>query len=862
MKRISILVASLLAGCGGRSLFDTAAPPSPVSGHVIQIDIDDHGLAGLWMAKAPNLKGLIARGVLAYSRVDVPTHSNQNNMTLLTGQYPEGHDVPSNAWLSRALNFASPVNVPGLSVGDYALYDKNPLRTRGDSVYRAVRAAGGRTAYVGELPPFEVGADDVHLSIVGVRVDTALGDLTLDADTTRSILGNSLGYPQAVTNAYHYDGLPGPTETPLHFTLRDAAAVVRATDAAHPMPAYMFVWDFIALDDDPTSTFGADGPALAAIIDDYDDGLGQLLAALTEKNLLASTNIVFTLDHGKVDTHSQVALGTHGATTKADADGQLGDVVRAHGADFGLTTSSYALLNEDGDALLYARTDGAGTAAGAAAQTKVAHALVDLVQSGALVGVDATRTMTADGYHGTRAFHDFRVSSPNQADVVVFPKDDWTLNQVDAKNTAPGPFKEHTAFPYARHGGFTIDELYVPLIMAGPAFKQGVLLPHPVEHADVAPTALATLRGPTGATVALATAARGPIRAALAGDAGETIALPSPPESARDLVLTRSGFGATPRALADPPTTVVLVDVAGLYDEEAFDDPATAGAATVLRTLTAFGTRFEDCWTRSRDWPVTEYQALAGGYPISPWVAAAEDDPTQTFAPGAGLLAMPPPAKRVANMDAYAAWRQAATLSGQTVLDAARALGFTTALVGKSDFQSLHVAPGSFDTTVAADGTGVGAALTSLMAHPRLFALVSVGSPRTADRHSAAALDELHQIAVVVADLASRSRDALFVVTSRGATTIDDPGADFYGPGTSRHVPLLLIGPGVRAGVVSDQPASPADLPATILFGIGAPVTTDFATGTWATGAMDGVVPQPTPNHATEGHALLRAYFP
>ena len=116
--RTRLLVAVALAGaagCGGGS-----GPQGP-KGHVIEIDIDDHGLAGLWMANAPNLKGLIARGTLAFSRVDVPTHSNQNNMTLLTGQYPDGHNVPANGWLSRTAGFASPVSLPGLAVGDYAL---------------------------------------------------------------------------------------------------------------------------------------------------------------------------------------------------------------------------------------------------------------------------------------------------------------------------------------------------------------------------------------------------------------------------------------------------------------------------------------------------------------------------------------------------------------------------------------------------------------------------------------------------------------------------------------------------------------------------------------------------------------------
>src|ERR1700729_3817603 len=87
----ALSLAAISLGCGGGS-----APAGP-SGHVIEIDIDDHGLAGLWMANAPNLKGLIARGPLAFSRVVVPTHSNQNNMSLRPGQYPDGDNVPSTA---------------------------------------------------------------------------------------------------------------------------------------------------------------------------------------------------------------------------------------------------------------------------------------------------------------------------------------------------------------------------------------------------------------------------------------------------------------------------------------------------------------------------------------------------------------------------------------------------------------------------------------------------------------------------------------------------------------------------------------------------------------------------------------------
>jgi hypothetical protein len=856
MRREMLVAAWLLAaGCGGSS--DVPARP-PVTGHVIEIDIDDHGLAALWMANAPNLKGLIARGTLAYSRVVVPTHSNQNNMALLTGQYPEGDNVPSNSWLSRALDFKAPVNLPGIEVGDYAAYDTNPLLVRGDSVYGATRRAGARSAYFGQLPPFEAGADEVHLTIVGASFGTTM----ITSGLAAGLLTDILHYPKKVVDGYHLDGPAAAGETYLRFTMRDAATFIRSTSAAQPMPAFTFIWDFIAIDGDPTATFGADGADVVKIIEDYDLALGDLLAALQDKSLLDDTNILFTLDHGKVDTRQQVVLGTRGqgvdGTTGAtiDADGQLGELVASQGLAFGITPADYAILNEDGDALIYARLPGAGTPAGAARQDEVTHALLLLIQSGEITGLDVTRTMTADGAMGTRTFHDFRGSGPNQADIVVFPIDDWTLNQVDATNARPGPFLEHNQFPFGRHGGFSADELYVPLIMAGPAFKSGALLPHPIEHPDVPATALATLGAPR-----LTTAARGPIRAALAGDATEVWPQPADLSGARASVLDAAGYGTRQALAGAPATAAVLIDVGGLYEDELFDDDALADAARPLRDLAATGTRFSDVWTRSRDWPVTEYQMLSGGYPTAPFIAAAEDDPTQSIAPAAGLLQMPIAPGFVANRAAYDAWRQAAPFAGESLFDAAHALGLTTALIGQPDFHALHVAGGGIDVTMPADLAGTAGALRDLMAqHPRLLAVVALGGARPGDRHADAARTQLAALAAAVVDIAGAAGGALVAITSRGATTIDDASADRYGAGSSRHVPLLLLGPNVRAGAISGQPGAPADLPATILFGLGATSASDVATGTWAQGTAIGGVPQPTPRTATEGHALMRAF--
>src|SRR5262249_37069209 len=156
-----------------------------------------------------------------------------NNMSLLSGQYPDGTNVPANSWLSRKLGFAPPVALPGLSAGDYLFYDVNPLRARGDSLYKVAARTGARPAYFGQRPPFAGTADDVTLTIVG----TSLGALTATPALARQLLTDGLRYPAAVVDKYHFDGPPEGGEDVVHFTIRDAADAIRAAPSPDDVPA-------------------------------------------------------------------------------------------------------------------------------------------------------------------------------------------------------------------------------------------------------------------------------------------------------------------------------------------------------------------------------------------------------------------------------------------------------------------------------------------------------------------------------------------------------------------------------------------------------------------------------------------------
>jgi hypothetical protein len=856
-----ILCLTAAAACA------SGGPPPPQN--VIYIDIDDHGLTGLWAANAPNLKGLIARGTFGYSRVDVPTHSNHNNMTLLTGQYPDGDDVPDNSWLDRTKSFIQPIVLTSqLGLGNYGFYDQNPMRGRSDSVYGAAERLGIKALYVGELPPFEGDADEDHFPLNGINLD----GITINRDEFVGLMSGLLDYPNDVLSTYYFDGPGNPGETLSHFNIRDAAELIRSRNGN--IPRFMFIWTFLALDQSfDTSAYG---PTSEQVISDYDDAIGDLIAALQDTGILDQTNIVFTLDHGKTPTHYQANLGIEKNTTNPANDtkqgpdgGQLGALVLAEGEDAGITVDDFDMINEDGDALIWATVPDAGTAYGAAQQQQVAHALLGLIQSGQLVGVDTTKTITWDGALGTRRMHDFRAEGPYQSDIIVFPQNDWTLNQVDATNGLPGPFQQHTQQPYSRHGGFSQDELYVPVIMAGPAFKEGVMLPHTVNHSDIGPTVAWAL----GAGY-LQTAAGGPIMSAFKGDPGETVAQPADMSGSRTTVLTSSGWlGSLSLQQANQ---VVIVDVAGLYFDEVFNDSALADVAEPFRQLAGNGTLFEHCWNRYRDWPVNEYEMLTGGYPVQvPYIPFAEDDPTQTAAPGFGLMQFPAASNFVSDQAGYQAWRAGQSFGVPTIFDGAfTGVGAATALVGQLDYQDIHIDASTITLHQTASAQALPGLVQAFLANnPQALVVVALGGTRTADRHSSAARAELAGLGQSVQALASVvGAGTLFIVTSRGATTIDDPGADFYGPQTSRHVPLILVGPNVPAGVVTSQPATQADLPATALVGMGAPNRVDFVDGTWAVSpvpapfpptGIDGGVPeivQPLPAGALGGHALIRAF--
>ena len=556
---------------------------------------------------------------------------------------------------------------------------------------------------------------------------------------------------------------------------------LRASSPAHPMPAFMFVWDFLALDDDPTSTYGADGPADRADHRGLRRRPGR--AARRARRQGADRQHQHPLHaRPRQGRHPQPgrarnAGGRHGRRAAGGAGDRAGP--RAWPRHLQLRAAQRGRRRAR-----FTRTSPApGPPPAPPQQADVTHKLLSLIQSGAIVGLDTTRTLTADGALGTRSFHDFRACSPNQADIVVFPQDDWTLNQVDATNTLPGPFQR--AHP-------------VPLRPPRRLLRRRALRPAHhgragvQERRDAAPPGLAPRGGADGA----GRPRRGKRSPCERRRAVRSAALSR--RSGRDHrgarpARQRARPGARGERLrgdaAGPAVAVtkvmVLLDVAGLYDDELFDDPRDRpGRRPAFRALAAAGTRFEDCWTESRDWPVSEYQMLAGGYPVAPFVAAAEDDPTITSRRAAGLLAMPPPANLSPIPTAPRPGARRRCSPAAACSTPRTALGLTAACSGPPDFHTLHVDPRRSIRLAPAAGRARGAARRAGGGEPgRPAGGGGVGGTRTPDRHSGQARAELQALASAAQDVfAGGARRAVGHHQPRRDAP-STSGCDFYGPG-------------------------------------------------------------------------------
>ncbi len=341
---------------------------------------------------------------------------------------------------------------------------------------------------------------------------------------------------------------------------------------------------------------------------------------------------------------------------------------------------------------------------------------------------------------GTRRFHDFRASQPQPGRHRRVP-----AGRLDAE---PGRRHQHRA--RAVPGAHPVPLRPPRRLLGRRALRPAHHGRARVQERRAAPApgrARRTSRRPrsppsaVGGKVSLRTAARGadPGRARRRSRRDDRRRRARPTARATSCSAAAASRGARPPPTA--PATTVVVHRRGRASTTTSSSatPSLAAAAAPLRALAAHGTRFEDCWTRSRDWPVTEYQMLTGGYPVAPFVAAAEDDPDQTFPPGAGPpghAAAGGPRRQSGRLRRPGARRPSSPATACSTRPRAR--GLTTALLGDRRLSRSCTSTRRRSTAdAAAPAASLGAQLGALAAaNPGgLLAVVALGGPRTANRH-------------------------------------------------------------------------------------------------------------------------------
>ena len=192
-------------------------------------------------------------------------------------------------------------------------------------------------------------------------------------------------------------------------------------------------------------------PLLAAALDHTDYSIGQMLAALQQHNLRGSTLVIITAKHGQSPMDpSRLKSGLTGYNL-TDAIRGLVDPV-----------APIAQLTADDVALIWLRDQSHTGTATKALQANQAGAFIESIYAGALLTLNFADPAT-----------DSRVP-----DIIVQPE----LGVIYSNSTAKDE----------EHGGFSVDDLNVALLVANPQIP-ATTVRAPVETTQIAPSILSVL---------------------------------------------------------------------------------------------------------------------------------------------------------------------------------------------------------------------------------------------------------------------------------------------------------------------------------------------------------------------------------
>ncbi len=424
----------------------------PLARHVVVVVFDGLRPDFVSPETTPHLAKLAGTGVFFAHHHPVYLSSTEVNGTALaTGTYPAHSGIIANNDFRPRLDPQSPIETqaPGL-------------------VHRGDEISGGH--YLARPTVAEIlHAQGLATAIAGTKHVALLHDRALPSATPEvsELVHQGESRPASVTTALKAAQglLPKATERD-DKTARDdwTAQALLGTLWSKGVPPYSLLW--LAEPDSSQHASGLGSAQSLAAIKKSDEKLGLLVAELTRRSELATTNIFIVSDHGfstiaeKVDL--AVELSVAGFSAKRVALG-------------GLKQSEVLVVGNGGSSLIYVGGHDEATI----------ERVVAFLQQQAWTGVIFSRSPQAGAFPLAAA----NIDAPEAPDLVVSFK--WQ----DGKNAAGVPGLQisdlaTTSPKLANHASLSPFDMHNTLIAAGPDIRAGVISTLPSGNLDVAPTIL------------------------------------------------------------------------------------------------------------------------------------------------------------------------------------------------------------------------------------------------------------------------------------------------------------------------------------------------------------------------------------
>lgn len=456
MKKTISAIAAALAGFVTVALA-TEVPPVR---RVVVVVFDGMRPDYVSAETSPNLWRLAQEGVFFGNHHPVYLSSTEvNGVALATGAYPARSTVISNSEFRPAVD-------PGKGVSS--------------SLVAAVRKVdgltGGRYLAVATLAEF-LHTQGVATVVAGSKGVALLHDrgLRADAPGVSPVVSQGETLPEtlapvlvAALGAFPAVGVDDATGRKNRIA-RDNWTTRALTEVLWKdrVPAYSLLW--LGEPDELQHSYGpGSAPALAGI-KNSDANLGRVLAALEQRGLRATTDVLVVSDHGFSTISRVVDVAVELSAAGFDA---------ARAMPGGLQPGRILVVSENGSVLLYIGGHDA----------EVARRVAAWLPTRDWAGVILSRT----AIDGTFSLAEARIDSPEAPDFVVSLRWDGTrsANGTPGQVVADGGDRVVGQGTHHSLSGFNMRNT---LIAAGPDFKTGIRDPLPSANLDVVPTVLHVL---------------------------------------------------------------------------------------------------------------------------------------------------------------------------------------------------------------------------------------------------------------------------------------------------------------------------------------------------------------------------------